>query len=160
MSLYRQAQGPSLRALAIAAAVALIVGGLVGYLIGRETAPEPTLVELVTEAREELRPALSALELVGIEYSEALRGDEVIAETEYDAARSQAQLAADTLASASELRALDPRAVEAAEARVREVAELVERRVEERRLRGPLGEARVALAALTGQGIEEDATGG
>lgn len=129
MSLYREV-GRSRRAIALAAAVALAIGLAAGFATGRGTAPEPSLAERVDELGESVQPALNALELVGIEYPQAVdaRG-EVIAETEIAAAEAQARSAAATLESARpELETLDPAAYDRAIGTV----ELLERRIEAR----------------------------
>ncbi|MGI9021112.1 MAG: hypothetical protein ACR2G3_10420 [Solirubrobacterales bacterium] len=151
MSLYRQAGGSSARAVAIGVAVALVVGAVAGYLVGRGTAPEPTLAELVAKARQELRPALSALELVGIEYSEAVGPTgEVRAETELDAAGAQAQAAADALAGATELEAIDPEGVAAASELVGELEAAIAEPARTPVVEHLIEDARARISALVG----------
>ena len=151
MSLYRQAGGPSGRLAIGVGLAALVLGGAAGFAIGRGTAPEPTLDELIADARTGLRPALSAIELVGIEYGEGVDGGEVVAETEYEAARSQAQVAVDTLAAADDLRALDPDGVAAAEREVARVQELVGQRADEQDVDAALDAASEDVSALSGE---------
>jgi hypothetical protein len=148
MSLYRQATGPSARVAILAALAALVVGGLVGFLIGRETASEPTLEELVADAREDLRPALGALELVGIEYAEAVRGREIVAETEYDAAVAQAQTARDVLDQAEALATLYPDEMRDARAAVLSVDRAVEQQAESERVAELVRDARQAVGEI------------
>src|SRR5688572_18386055 len=100
MSLYRQPTGKPARTIALVALAALLVGGGAGFAIGRSTAPEPSLAELAADVRQQVRPAHSALELVTIEYPQSVENGKVVAETEYAAARAQAQTAADTIAGA------------------------------------------------------------
>jgi hypothetical protein len=131
VSLYRQPRGRPARTIALAAVAALLIGGMAGFAIGRSTAPESSLVELAADARERLGPAQSALELVTIEYPQSVRKGRVVAETEYAAARAQAQSAADTITAArAELAALDPSGVEEASAAIGKVVRLVARQAE------------------------------
>jgi hypothetical protein len=128
MSLYRQPTGRPVRAIAIATLAALLVGGAAGFAIGRSTAPEPGLVELAGDARERVRPARSALELVTIEYPQSVQNGRIVAETEYAAARAQARAAADAIAGArTDLAALDPSGVEEASGAIAEVDRLMSR---------------------------------
>jgi hypothetical protein len=152
MSLYRQATGRGAGAMAAAALVALLAGGVGGFALGRGTADEPSLAEQAGEAREGLRPATGALELVTIEYPEAVQGRRVVAETEYSAARAQAQTAADVLAAArEELEALDPAGLGEAEAAVAEVVELVEAQAPAGRVVAAARDASAAVERLAGE---------
>jgi hypothetical protein len=127
MSLYRQAGGTSRRVAIAATVVALLIGGAAGFAIGRGSVDEPSLSEQVDGVRESLQPARTALELVTIEYPEAVNGGEIVAETEYAAAQSQAQTAASTLEAAEEdLRAISPDSYEAAVEAVDEVSARIE----------------------------------
>lgn len=129
MSLYREV-GRSPRAIALAAIAALLFGLLGGFALGRGTASEPSLAEQVEAVGEEVRPALNALELVGIEYPQAVVGSgaEASAETELQGAVAQAESARDTLASASDLAALDPEGYRGALAATERVGELIDDR--------------------------------
>jgi hypothetical protein len=126
VSLYRQASGVGRGALVALGICCLVIGALAGFAIGRGSAEEPTAAELIADARAQARPALSALELVTIEYPEAVRGGEIVAETEYEAAVAQADSAADTLAAGEDgLGELDPGGLADAEAAVDEVVRRV-----------------------------------
>src|SRR3954467_13883952 len=57
MSLYRQAGPASGRPVLIAAAAALVVGLLAGFLLGRATAPKPSLADKGAALRASLPPA-------------------------------------------------------------------------------------------------------
>src|SRR3954464_6138885 len=98
MSLYRQAGRASGRTLAIAAIVALLVGLVAGFAIGRLTAPEPTLGAKGPDPRDRLARAREGIELSATEYGQAVRDGRVVAPTEYGAAKADVQRASDTIA--------------------------------------------------------------
>jgi hypothetical protein len=127
----------------------LLAGIAVGFALGRGTAPDPALSELVAEARAEVQPATNALELVTIEYPEAVRGGRVVAESEYQAAVAQAGSAADALAAAApELRQLDPGGHAAATEAVDEVVRLVGEEAEPGVVEAAAEDASAAVEAL------------
>jgi hypothetical protein len=109
MSLYREAGRGSTRTLVIAAVVALLIGGGIGYAIGRSSAPEPSAAELGAKLRSELRPVRGGLALIPNEYAQAYKGQGAEAEGVTGALdRIERQL----IAAAPDLRALDPKGVE------------------------------------------------
>jgi hypothetical protein len=113
MSLYRQARGSSPRVLVVVGVVAVLVGGLAGFALGRSSAPDPSLADQVADLRERLAPAGEAIELTTTEYPQAVEGDRVVEPTEYQAAKSDVQRARDTVASAyADLEAVDPAAAD------------------------------------------------
>jgi hypothetical protein len=127
----------------------LLAGTAVGFALGRGTAPDPVLSDLAAEARAEVLPATNALELVTIEYPEAVRGGKVVAATEYEAAVAQAASAADALAAAApELRQLDPGGHAAATEAVDEVVRLVGEEAEPRIVEAAAEDASDAVEAL------------
>lgn len=67
MSLYRE-PGRTARARRIAVGVALLLALGAGILVGRATAPAPTLADGVERLRQDAAPVRDALELVGITY--------------------------------------------------------------------------------------------
>jgi hypothetical protein len=149
MSLYRQASGASRRTLVMIGLGCLLAGIAVGFALGRGTAPDPALSELAAEARAEVRPAINALELVTIEYPEAVRGGKVVAATEYEAAVAQAASAADALAAAApDLRQLDPGGHAAATEAVDEVVRLVGEEAEPGAVEAAAEDASAAAEAL------------
>lgn len=127
MSLYRQASGRSFVPLAVTGLICLLVGGLAGFLIGNSGADEPSLEDAVAEVRDDVQPALSALELVTIEYPEAVSQGEVVAETEYQAAVDQVERAQEVVDGAAEdLELLAPDEVERSQAALDELSAAVD----------------------------------
>ena len=106
MSLYRQSGGSGWRVVAVAAVVALLVGGGIGYAIGRSTAPEPSLAEQVADLQGRLQPTLDGLTLVPDHYAQGIKAG---GEVQYDGAVQQATAARDGFtAESGDLQALDP----------------------------------------------------
>jgi hypothetical protein len=156
LSLYRQTGGPTPRALALALIAALLVGGLIGFLLGRGSAEEPTLVEQATEARQQLGPVAAGLELVPIEYQNVVRAGRVTAPTEYAATRQAVQSATSDLAAASEeLRVIDPRGYAAAAAAVQVLRAAVGRRAAASRVEGLADAARARIEAIAAPGAAQ-----
>jgi hypothetical protein len=149
MSLYRQAQGSSWRVLVAVGVVAVLVGGLAGFALGRSSAPDPSLADQVADVRGELAPVREAIELTTTEYPQAVEGDRVVEPTEYQAAKADVQRARDTVASAyADLEALDP----AAAGRLRgAVAALGAERASEAQVDQLAGSARDALRQALGR---------
>lgn len=109
MSLYRQAGGHARRTLVAALIGGALIGGLIGFLGGRGSAEDPSAADLVADARAELRPVSTGLELIPIEYEGALRQGRVVARTEYEAAQAAASRAEAALLAVSEdMEAIDP----------------------------------------------------
>jgi hypothetical protein len=152
MSVYRQAGGAGGRTVIIAAAVALLVGLLGGYLLGRSTAPDPTLAEKIAEVRRAAGPAEQGLELTATEYSEAVRDGRVVAPTEYQAAQSDIQRVEDTIAGVrADLRALSAARAAALDRAVAALRAAVTRRAEPDQVQRLSDQARAALAAALGR---------
>ena len=125
MSLYREARG-GVRRLAIVAVLALVVGIVAGFALGRVSKNEPSLAEKVGDTRERYREVPDALELLRIEYPQAVRGSQVIARTEYDAAKADVERARESFdAVADDLRALAPQRVDLAGRQLDALADLV-----------------------------------
>jgi hypothetical protein len=152
MSLYRQAGRTSARTLAIAAVAALVVGLLGGYLIGRATAPKPTLADKVADLRASLGPAQEGIELSATEYPQAVRDGRVVAPTEYAAAQADVQRARDAISGASpDVRALDPARAAALEKSVADLRAAIDAKQDPAQVRQRSAAASAALAAVLGR---------
>jgi hypothetical protein len=153
MSLYRQAGRASGRTLAVAAVVALLAGLLGGFLLGRATAPDPTLAEKVSELRSRVRPAEQGIELTATEYAQAVRGGRVVQPTEYQAAQADLRRVDDTLAGArANLRALSAARAAALDRAVSALRDAVARRPAPAEVQRLSDAARAALRAAVGRG--------
>jgi hypothetical protein len=148
MSLYRE---PGRRSgwtfLAVAVGFALL-GGLAGFLIGSSGEEEASLEDALEEVQGEVRPALGELELVEIEYGEAVQGGEVVAESEYQASLDHAERAREAVAAnAEDLRLLSPRDLAGAEAALTELVGLVEGRAAPARVSAAVAGSDAAIRA-------------
>lgn len=154
MSLYRQPGRVASRTLALAAAVALVVGVAGGYAIGRATAPGPTVAKAVAALRGDLRPVEQGVLLAPTEYGQAVKGGRVVAPTEYGAAQADVQRAQDAVdRSRAELSALDAAKAQALERAVAALRAAVARKAdaaEVQRLADEAGRALVAAVGHTG----------
>jgi hypothetical protein len=149
MSLYRQPGRVTTRTLALCAAAALVVGLIGGFTLGRVSAAKPTLADKVAELRTALRPADQGIELTATEYSQAVRDGELIAPTEYDAAKAAVRRVRDVLgATRADLRALNPPGAAAFEAAVSELDAGVQQRLDPPDVRRRSDAARQALKDL------------
>jgi hypothetical protein len=127
MSLYREVGRGRPWVVATAVVVALAIGFGVGFATGRSTAPEPTFEDAVAALQSEIRAATDALELVTIEYEQAVANGAVTAESEYDAARADAARAQEIFTShREELTLLSPDETAATEATLQALAEQIE----------------------------------
>ena len=127
MSLYRQAGRRRATPLVIAVVAGLLIGGLLGFVLGRGSVDEPSLAEQVEELAEDAQPLRSALDLVPIEYSEGVRAGRVVSGTEYQAAAAtvtRAEAAYDEIS--ADLSALDPGVARRLARSLDQLAELVE----------------------------------
>jgi hypothetical protein len=127
MSLYREVGRSRPWITATAVVVALAIGFGAGFATGRSTAAEPTLEDAVTALQREIRAATDALELVTIEYEQAVANGAVTAESEYDAARADAARAREIFASyREELALLSPDEIAATETALQSLTEQIE----------------------------------
>lgn len=156
MSVYRDPAGRRSRLLVGAAIVAALIGAIAGFVLARATDDDPTLADQVAEVRGGLMSAISALELVTIEYREAVRDGEVVEQTEYEAAQSQAASAAATLDSAAEdLSLIAPEQARAAEQGIAELEQLIDARADFVEVDRAASAAREQLDAAAGTAASE-----
>ena len=146
MSLYREVgrgRAPTLVAVCV---VALVAGLVAGFLAGRASAPDPSVADALEQVQREARPVADSLDLVPIEYAQAVRDGEVVAETEYEAAEAAVERARDGFAGVHEdLAALAPDEARRAGDSLEELAALVERRAPAREVERAADEARAAV---------------
>jgi hypothetical protein len=133
VSLYRQAgHARRRRRITIGAAAALVaVIVLVVVLATAGSDAPPSRADRAQAARAAASQALDGLELLGIEYGQAVKGGRVVAPTEYEAAKSDVQRARKALTDhAADLDAVDPAARRRAEVALATVAAAVGRRAD------------------------------
>jgi hypothetical protein len=130
VSLYRQAGRANARSAVAAALAALLLGFGAGYLTRGGGEESPSLRVAVSDVRDRLRPVRAGLDLVMVEYPQAVRDGRVIAGTEYAAAQADVARARKGFASArADLALLDSRRTREAAAALDQLATLVDRRV-------------------------------
>jgi hypothetical protein len=110
----------------VAAVLGVLVGGMAGFLAGRGSAGEPSAAEVVADARAELRPVSTGLEVLPIEYEGSVEGGRVSAPTEYRAARAAVARADEDLAASENARAIDPAGYAAARRSLARLGEAIE----------------------------------
>jgi hypothetical protein len=148
MSLYRQTGASRWRAVAAAVGVALVAGGVIGYAIGRSSAPEPTMAEKVGELQDDVQPVLDGLSLVPDHYKQGIAAGGGV---QLDGAVQQAAFARETyVALEADIRALSDHRYEAA---VVELDALVEA------MRGRAAVPQVRQRAQAAQGAVEESVG-
>jgi hypothetical protein len=145
MSLYRVASRRSRLFGLLVPAIALVVGLGIGLLVGRATAPEPSLSDALADQASHVAEARTALDVLTIEYPQA-----VSSPTEYGGAQADVQHAQEALAAADGLEAVDPSGYRRATALVAEVAALVARKAPPAEVEARVRTAEEALAALPG----------
>ena len=132
MSLYRQAgRARRNRRIAIAAGAALAaIAVLVIVLVSGDGGP-PSHAERVASARSAAAEALDGIELLTVEYGQAVRGGRVVAATEFAAAKADVQRAQQSLADhRADFEAADPAAYGRAEQALGALAATVARRAD------------------------------
>jgi len=128
MSLYRVASRRGRLGGLLLPTVALVVGLTVGFLIGRASADEPSLAEALEDPVAHVADARNALDVLTIEYPQAVSGGEVKETTEYEAALADVRRAQGALGEAEDLGELDQEGYRRATALLTEVADLVARK--------------------------------
>lgn len=129
MSLYREARQGRRWVLA-ALGVGLVVGLLAGFACGRASSDSsPSLERAIADLRSRSGTASDALELLSIEYPQAVRDGRVVAATEYSAVERDLATARSTIADIRlELELLAPTDAESVAERLEGLAALVRRR--------------------------------
>jgi hypothetical protein len=145
MSLYRVASRRSRLFGLLVPAIALVVGLGIGLLVGRTTAPEPSLSDVLADEASHVAEARTALDVLTIEYPQS-----VSSPTEYGGAQADVRHAQEALAAAEGLATVDPSGYRRATALVAEVAALVERKAPPAAVEARVRAAEEALAALPG----------
>lgn len=146
MSLYRQTQQRRGRRAAGLVALALLAG-IVGFAIGRSSAPEPSAQDVVDRVSDDLRPVGDGLGLIPGEYAQAYRGEGAESSGVTGALdRIQAKLSS----AAPDLRVLDPDGTKALEARIAALRAAVKRRAAPAEVRRLAEDAARQLKTLPG----------
>ncbi len=163
MSLYRQAGSLRPSRLAAGLAACALLGVVIGFAIGRSTASEGDLSDLVNDARSELTAAADALGLVDSHYtfqgtpqgtpSGSARRD---LDVQRDGALAQAEAAGSILAAADELRAIDPARFEQAEAAISRLVESIRAEASPSEVSSEAATATAAVEALIDPAAEPD----
>lgn len=125
MSLYREVRGRT-RRLLISAAVILVLGLVGGFALGRASKGEPSLAEKVSDFRDDAQNVADALEVLAVEYPQAVRNGRVAAQTEYAGAKKdvdRAQTAFEHIQ--DDLHAIFPQRVALAAGQLHELEKLV-----------------------------------
>ena len=154
MSLYRQPgrrrQRRRLIAAAIVALVAVVV--LVVVLATGDSGP-PSQAQRAQAARSAATEALNGLELLGIEYGQAVKDGEIVEPTEYAAAQADVRRTQDALRKHdADLEAVDPAARRQALIAVGRLGDAVRARVDTARMKELIRAAQDALAPFSGGG--------
>jgi hypothetical protein len=130
---------------ALVAAAAAVVALPAGFLIGRASAPSPTLKDLLRPADAVVRAAQGGLEIVALEYPRALAG----ATASRDAALKAVRDALDGLETRSDvLDVVAPDANRAAREQLETLSGLIGALAPQARVEAQLERARAALASL------------
>jgi hypothetical protein len=144
MSLYRQAgRARRTRRIAIGAAAGVLAIAVLVIVLASSGGGPPSHTERVASARSAAAQALDGLELVGIEYGQAVKGGRVVAATEFAAAKADVERASQSLAShRADFEAVDPAAYRRASDALVALAATVARRAD---IAGAVRNARAAL---------------
>jgi hypothetical protein len=133
MSLYREAgRARRKRRIAVGAAIAVVVVVvLVVVLASSGSSGPPSHSQRVASARSAAAEALDGIELLTVEYGQAVRGGRVLAPTEFAAAKADVQRARQTLADhRADFEAADPAAYRRTEQALGALAATVARRAD------------------------------
>lgn len=139
MAIYR---AQSRRPLVLAGIGGLAAGILIGFLVGRSTAPD--MATQIASARAEVRPILSSLDVVRVEYDSLLNGGDSGSEGAIARAREAFEARRPTF----EL--LDPQVAESLDAALDRVADVVAARAPRADLEAAVADAEEIATELAG----------
>jgi hypothetical protein len=148
MSLYRQAgRARRNRRMAALAAAAVVVIAVVVVVLASSGGGPPSHSERVASARSAASEALDGVELLTVEYGQAVRGGRVVAATEFAAAKADVQRARQSLTDhRSDFESVDPGGYRRATQALETLAATVAHRSD---IAAPVGRARAALTPFT-----------
>jgi hypothetical protein len=152
MSLYRVASRRRRPLALLVPAAVLLVGLLAGFVFGRMSAPDPTVEEALSEPAARVAEARTALDVLTIEYPQAVSNGAVRAATEYEGAQTDVRRAQDALRAAAELQALDPEGYRQADELLADIGRLVEQKAAPAAVEVQVRRANEVLASLPGVG--------
>jgi len=89
MSLYRTTGGRSVGAIVAIGVVALLIGGVAGYLIGHAGQSSPTLTDGLANVQKTIRPAVDGIELITVEYPIGVKDGKVVVPAQLQGAKDQ-----------------------------------------------------------------------
>ena len=143
MSLYREAgRARRNRRIAIGAAIGVIVLVALGVMLATSGGP-PSHADRVNSARSAAGEALDGIEVLTVEYGQAVRAGRVVAPTEYAGAKADVQRARSSLTGhRADFEATDPAAYRRSLAALGALAAAVARRAD---IAAPVRAARTAL---------------
>jgi hypothetical protein len=132
MSLYRQAgRARRNRRIAIGAAAAVVAIAVLVIVLASSGGGPPSHAERVASARSAAGEALDGIELLTVEYGQAVKGGRVVAPTEFGAAKADVQRARQSLADHdADFEAVDPAAFRRATDALGALAATVARRAD------------------------------
>jgi hypothetical protein len=111
MSLYRSPARRSIGTMVAIGVVALLVGGIVGYLLGANGQSSPTLTGGLARVQATIRPAVDGIGLIAVEYPIGVKDGKVAVPEQLQGAKDQLAKVRATFARAQpDLAVLDPAA--------------------------------------------------
>jgi len=111
MSLYRSPARRSLGTMVAIGVVALLLGGLIGYLLGANGQSSPTLTGGLAHVQSTIRPAVDGIGLIAVEYPIGVKDGKVAVPEQLQGAKDQLAKVRATFAKAQpDLAVLDPAA--------------------------------------------------
>jgi hypothetical protein len=149
LSLYREpGQARRRRRTLVLGGVAVAVLIVVAVVLIASGGGSESAADRAKRSQDAVAKSLDGLELLRIEYAQAVDAGRVVEPTEYQAAQADVKRAQDSLADAD--RSADPAAYARASAALAAVARAVERRVDAARLEALVASARSAIEPLAG----------